>query len=171
MRVRTTFMAVLFSTFACSMPAMAEAPTQSDAAAIGSLENGFAAAFRARDVPKIMSYFAPGNDLLVFDVMTPRQFAGADAYRKDWESFTRMTDKPFSVEIQNFRIMSSDGKLAFSNFVHHVTGTLNDGTRLDMSTRVTHDYEKINGKWLIVQEHVSVPIDWASGKPDWHSKP
>ena len=170
MRANIACMAAFLSALACSMPAMAEEPTQSDAAAIRSLEDGFAADFRARDVPKILSYFASGNNLLVFDVMTPRQFAGSDAYRGDWEGFTRMTDKPFNVEIQDFRIVSSDGNLAFSNFVHHVTGTLKDGTKLDMSTRVTHDYEKVDGKWLIVQEHVSVPIDWASGKPDWHSK-
>jgi len=29
----------------------------------------------------------------------------------------------------------------------------------------------VKGKWLIVQEHVSVPVDLVSGKPDMMSKP
>ena len=30
-----------------------------------------------------------------------------------------------------------------------------------MTVRVTDVYRKIDGKWLIVQEHVSVPIDFS----------
>jgi ketosteroid isomerase-like protein len=44
---------------------------------------------------------------------------------------------------------------------------------MDMVARVTDVYRKTDGKWLIVQEHVSVPIDFSSGKPmpDMMSKP
>jgi ketosteroid isomerase-like protein len=37
--------------------------------------------------------------------------------------------------------------------------------------RITDVYRKIGGKWLIVLEHVSVPVDLATGKPDMLSKP
>jgi hypothetical protein len=37
--------------------------------------------------------------------------------------------------------------------------------------RVTDVYRKLKGKWLIVQEHVSVPVDLATQKPDLLSKP
>jgi len=36
---------------------------------------------------------------------------------------------------------------------------------------VSDVYRKIHGKWLIVQEHVSVPVDLNTGKPDLLSKP
>jgi hypothetical protein len=36
---------------------------------------------------------------------------------------------------------------------------------------VTDVYRKIKGKWLIVQEHVSFPVDLATGKADLLSKP
>lgn len=42
---------------------------------------------------------------------------------------------------------------------------------MDHNARVTHVYERINGNWLIVHEHVSVPIDMSTGKPDFQSKP
>jgi ketosteroid isomerase-like protein len=142
---------------------------EADEAAIKALEQGFVAAFSARDVAKIMSFFAPGNELVVFDVMTPREFAGADAYRKNWEGFVKMTNLPYKVELQDFQ-MTTDGTLGFSHLVHHVIGKLNDGTTLDMTTRVTHNYKKIDGRWFIVHEHVSVPIGWVTKQPDWDSK-
>jgi ketosteroid isomerase-like protein len=40
-----------------------------------------------------------------------------------------------------------------------------------MTARVTDVYRKVAGHWRIVQEHVSVPVDLASGKPDFTSKP
>jgi ketosteroid isomerase-like protein len=41
-----------------------------------------------------------------------------------------------------------------------------------MTVRVTDVYRKIGGRWLVVQEHVSVPIDLDhGGKPDMMSTP
>jgi hypothetical protein len=40
-----------------------------------------------------------------------------------------------------------------------------------LTVRVTDGYRKINGKWLITQEHVSVPVDLETGKADLTSKP
>ena len=39
------------------------------------------------------------------------------------------------------------------------------------TARVTDGYRKINGKWLITLEHVSVPVDLETGKADINSKP
>jgi hypothetical protein len=42
-----------------------------------------------------------------------------------------------------------------------------------MTLRVTDCYKNIDGKWLIVLEHVSVPLDFTGPKPlpDMMSKP
>ena len=42
---------------------------------------------------------------------------------------------------------------------------------MDLTVRVTDVYKKIKGKWLIVHEHVSVPVDLDTDKPDLQSKP
>ena len=36
---------------------------------------------------------------------------------------------------------------------------MRDGKTLDLTVRVTDVYRKIGGKWLIVHERVSVPVD------------
>jgi ketosteroid isomerase-like protein len=46
-----------------------------------------------------------------------------------------------------------------------------DGNPIDVNIRVTDVLRKAKGKWLIVHEHVSVPVDLATGKADLASKP
>ncbi len=40
-----------------------------------------------------------------------------------------------------------------------------------LTFRTTNVCKKIKGKWLIVQEHNSVPVDPATAKADLQSKP
>jgi ketosteroid isomerase-like protein len=46
-----------------------------------------------------------------------------------------------------------------------------DSARLTVAVRVTDALRRMGGKWLIFQEHVSVPVDLATGKADLLSKP
>jgi len=154
-------------------PATQRAQAQSkDEQEIRALEDHFAAAFRAKDVDAIMKFYAPGDQLLVFDLVTPRQYAGADAYRKDWQTtFAMMKDTP-EFDTQDLSV-TTDGKLAWSHSIQHARWTNTDGSPMEMNVRVTDCYKKIDGKWLIVLEHVSVPLDLSGPRPtpDMMSKP
>jgi ketosteroid isomerase-like protein len=171
MRASVKCLALIAIVLALFSTAHAAASNKADKAAIKALEQGFAAAFSAKDIPKILSFFAPGDKLLVFDVMTPRQYVGSDAYKASWENFVKSTTGPFHLELSDLQVTTGGGNVAFAHLIHHVTGRMSDGTPLDMTTRVSHDFQKIRGKWLIVHEHVSVPIDFSTGKPDFQSKP
>ena len=149
----------------------AQAQTK-DEQEIQKLEANFAMAFAAKDVDAIMKFYAPGDQLLVFDLITPREYAGWDAYKKDWVStFALMKDTP-KFETQDLGI-TTDGKLAWSHSIQHAKWTSTDGTPFEITVRVTDCYKKIDGKWLIVLEHVSVPLDMTGPKPvpDMMSKP
>ena len=136
------------------------------------MENQFAAAFNTKDVDAIMKFYVPGNELFVFDMGAPRQHVGWDDYKKDWQDFLALYKGPVKFEISDLSV-TSDGKIAYGHNIQHVTGAMTDGSASDMTVRVTDVYRKVDGKWLIVQEHVSVPIDFSSGKPvpDLMSKP
>ena len=58
-----------------------------DEAAIRALEDKFAAAFNAGDIDAMMKNYIADERLFVFDVVTPGQHLGADAYRKAWRGF------------------------------------------------------------------------------------
>ena len=59
----------------------------------------------------------------------------------------------------------------YGNGIFRTTGQDKDGKPLDLTVRVTDVYKKINGKWLVVHEHVSWPVDLATGQADFSSKP
>ena len=140
-----------------------------DEAAIRALEDRFAVAFNAGDIDAMMKNYIPDNSLVVFDVVPPRQHLGADAYRNAWMGFfTHFKGRP-KIAISGL-IITVDGNTGFSHSIQHVTGIDIKGQPVDRTVRVSDGYRKISGNWLIVLEHVSVPVDIATGKPDFNYK-
>ena len=117
-----------------------------------------------------MKNYAPDETLLVFDVIPPREYKGADAFRKDWQGFLDSTDGQITIENSDMNV-ASDGTMAFATCIAHMTGKGKHGNLIDVTMRITDVLRKSSGKWLIVHEHVSVPVDLASGKADLSSKP
>ncbi len=142
-----------------------------DMADIKALEDRFMAAFNAKDVNAIMAVYVPDEAMVVFDAVPPRQYVGATAYRKDWETFLSMFPGPMKADISDLDISVGGGDVAFGHSISHVAGTMKDGKKVDVTVRVTDGYKKVNGQWLIAHEHVSVPVDLATGKADLTSKP
>ena len=141
-----------------------------DEAAIRALESRFAAAFNAKDLDAIMKVYVPDESLLVFDVVPPRQYAGAKAYRKDWQDLLGMFPGPLKFEVSDLHVFAS-GRLGYGYSIQHLSGADAKGQTIDLTVRVTDVYRKIKGRWLVVHEHVSVPVDLATGKPDLASTP
>ena len=145
-------------------------PASNGKAEIEALEKSFIAAFKAKNVDAIMALYAPGNQLYVFDVTPPRAYVGWDAYKKDWEQAFAENPGPISVRMLEQHI-TVVGPVAYNYSVQATSLTDKAGRKLDMVVRVTDVYRKMNGKWLIVHEHVSVPVDPVTGKADMMSKP
>jgi uncharacterized protein (TIGR02246 family) len=146
-------------------------PAKADARAeIKALEDRFAAAVKAKDLDAIMKVYVPDQTLFVFDVVPPRQYVGAAAYRKDWQEFLDGFNGPITAELTDLDI-TADDSLAFSHSIQRVAGTDKKGNKVDLTVRVTDVYKKINGNWLVIHEHVSVPVDLDTAKPDLTSKP
>ena len=166
-RLKVGAAAILFTLWvmAFGTPAWADA-----AADIRALEDRFVAAFKAKDVDAIMKVYAPDRTLVVFDVVPPRQYVGGAAYRKDWQTFLGSFDGPITMELTDLDVVA-DRNLAYSHSIQHVAGTDKQGKKLDLTVRVTDVYKKAHGRWQIIHEHVSVPVDLDTGKPDLGSKP
>jgi len=127
------------------------------------------AAINAKDINGIMAYYVPDESLLVFDAVPPRQYVGATAFRKDWQEFLAVYPGSVHAEVSDWKV-ESEGNLAFAHGAVRTVGPDKDGKTLDLTLRVTDVYRKIDGKWLVVHEHVSFPVDLATGKPDLSSK-
>jgi ketosteroid isomerase-like protein len=141
-----------------------------DVAEIKTVEEGIATAAKARDLDTIMKNYPRGDTLVVFDVAPPRQYVGYDTFRKDWRHFLDMFSDPITYEMVDLNVIS-DGKMGYARMIQHVAAKGRDGKPLDLNIRVTDVLRKTNGRWLIIHEHASFPVDMATGKADFLSKP
>ena len=139
-------------------------------AELNSSAQRLVAAVNAKDINGIMAYYTPDETLLVFDVVTPRQYVGAAAYRKNWEAFLATYPAAVHAELVDWKA-EADGSLGYGHGIFHITGPDKDGKPLDMTLRVTDIFKKRDGKWLVIHEHVSWPVDLATGAADTTSKP
>jgi len=146
------------------------ATTNNDEADIRALLDRWAKAFEARDIERIMSNYAAGDAVVAYDIAPPLQYKGEDAYRKDYVEFLGQYDGPIRVEYRDMRILSS-GDVGFVHSLERFSGKLKNGQQSDMWLRYTGGLRKMNGKWLIVHDHVSVPTDFESGKAVLDLKP
>ena len=163
-----TVMALTFSVV-LGMPTAIQAAS-SDEASVRALESRFAAAVNAKDVGAIMKVYVPSESLVVFDVVPPRQYVGAKAYAKDWTDFLGMFKGPLKFEVSDLSV-TVGRTMGFGHSIQRITGTDTKGQQVDLTVRVTDVYRKIDGNWLVVHEHISVPVDLDTGKPDLSSKP
>ena len=155
---------------AYSAPVHAAAVTAGDKAAIEALEARFAAAFNAKDVAAIMQVYEPGPGLFVFDVTPPRQHVGWADYKADWEGTFKATSGRIHFSIADLSV-TVVGPVAYGHSIQTTEFTKANGSQGRFVVRVSDVYRKIHGSWLIVQEHVSVPVDLDTGKADLLSKP
>jgi ketosteroid isomerase-like protein len=56
------------------------------------------------------------------------------------------------------------GDLAFAHSLNHVNATSADGRVTDLWLRWTACFRRIDGVWLVVHDHISVPADLARGR-------
>ena len=143
---------------------------ESDEAEIRAMEAAMITGYAAKDLDRALAGYVQDETLFVFDAIPPRQYVGIKAWRADNEGFAAMFQGPPKVEMSDLSV-TTNGKLGFGHNIQHFSGTGKDGKPIDITFRVSDGYKKINGKWMIVEEHLSFPVDVVSGKADLSSKP
>jgi uncharacterized protein (TIGR02246 family) len=131
--------------------------------AIRELYDGWAKAFKAHDLEGIMACYAPGKDVVAYDIIPPLQYVGHDAYRKDYAEFLAQFTSPIEVEFRDMRVVAGND-VAFVHTLERISGTMKNGQSFDSWIRATSGLRKIKGKWLIVHDHISAPVDLDTGK-------
>ena len=139
-----------------------------DEAEIKRVIEGGVEAIRARDIDGVMSIYA--QEVVSFDIVPPLRYMGADEYRKRWEEVFLVYQGPIDYEIHDLNITVGDD-VAFTHSLNRISGTMNNGQKTDLWVRCTACFRKINGKWLIMHQQVSVPVDLENGKAVLDLKP
>ena len=144
--------------------------TNKNEAAIRKLYDDWAKAFRVHDLDAIMAFYAPGDEVVAYDVVPPLQYRGKEAYRKDYVEFLSQYNGPIEVEYRDLRVVAGED-VGFIHCLERFSGTLKNGEKSDLWIRATSGVRKINGKWLIVHDHISVPAEFETGKARLDLKP
>ncbi|MBA2933615.1 nuclear transport factor 2 family protein [Sphingomonas sp. CGMCC 1.13654] len=127
-----------------------------DVAAIKALENYIQT---ETDMDKLAPYYAP--DALVLDIYAPGIYKGREQIKAG-----------FAPQLATIRSMKHDmaemnvatnGRFACAAMQIHFDTVLKSGQALKMSVREIDAFKKIGGKWQIVQQHVSLPVDAKTG--------
>jgi ketosteroid isomerase-like protein len=118
-------------------------------------------AMRMKDIDRLMSLYSPA--IVYFDLVPPLRYAGTAPLRGrflDW--FGRWTGS-IGQEIRDLNVLES-GDLAAAHMLIWANGTLKDGREVGYWVRTTNACQRSNDMWLITHEHVSLPVDMATGR-------
>ncbi|MBW7876710.1 MAG: nuclear transport factor 2 family protein [Candidatus Cloacimonetes bacterium] len=113
-------------------------------------------ALEAKDINSIMADYA--EDVLIYDAIPPYKTESASALKQIWDNCLPYFPKKFLVETRDLKIKASYD-LAFASFLIHLTPVGEDSPCGQTWLRVTSCYEKRDGVWKIVHDHVSIPFD------------
>ena len=131
--------------------------TQSE---VRALLESWSAACRAKDIDRLMSLYAP--DITYFDVVPPLQYTGSDAVRRNFLRWFDSWESAIGVEIRDLNMVAG-GDVATAYLLHRTSGTLKNGREVGYWVRATVCCQRSNQRWMIMHEHISLPVDFASG--------
>jgi uncharacterized protein (TIGR02246 family) len=125
-----------------------------DELAIRELVENWAAAVRAKDLDGILANHSA--DILMFDVPMPLASRGIDAYRKTWDLFFSWADDPVVFAINEMGVTAGDD-VAYVTALMRCSGTEKNGEKIKLDFRLTMGLSKLDGKWIVMHEHHSIP--------------
>jgi uncharacterized protein (TIGR02246 family) len=137
-------------------------------AAIRAVIDAITKAVRAKDVEAMLAQCAPG--IVTFDMVPPLKHQGAQAIRGLWARTLAAFEPPLEYDVHELDI-AVDGDVAFARCLNRFGGTKTDGKRVINWLRSTFGLRRIDGRWKVVHEHVSVPFDMETGKAMLELKP
>ena len=128
--------------------------TTTNEAMIRDLVEDWAKAVRVKDFDGILAHHSA--EMLMFDVPPPLESKGIDAYRETWDLFYSAQPDPIAFDIQRMEIVAG-ADVAFVAALMRCAEKAENGERIKLDFRLTIGLRKINGRWIILHEHHSVP--------------
>ena len=92
------------------------------------------------------------SDVLIFDVLAPLQYKGADVYRKSWDEWQPTSEGESLFEIHELNITTGETVA----FCHGLIKC--GGAPIADWVRATFCLCKMDSKWMITHQHISMPV-------------
>jgi len=126
-----------------------------DVAAIKEVERVLATEL---DMNKLIEFYA--DDAVVLDIYAPGLFKGRD------EIFAGFAPQLAKIKALRHSVpemhVATNGNFGCAAMQIAFDTTLQDGRQLKMNVRQLDAFKKINGRWKVIQQHISLPLDPAT---------
>ena len=128
---------------------------------VRALLDRWSEAARTKDIERLMALYAP--DIVYFDVVPPLQYTGSAAVRRNFLRWFDNWESAIGQEIRDVHIVAN-AESAVACMLIRASGTLKNGREVGYWVRATVCCQRSDHGWLIAHEHVSLPVDFASGR-------
>jgi ketosteroid isomerase-like protein len=132
--------------------------TQSE---VRALLDGRSEAIRTKNIDRLLSFYSP--DIVYFDLVPGLQYAGSAALRPRFLHWFDGFKGAIGQEIRDLNVFAS-GDIAVAYMLIRASGTLKNGLEVGYWIRATTCCQRSNQRSLITHEHVSLPVDFESGR-------
>ena len=112
-------------------------------------------AVRAKDLSRVLECYSRDGRILVFDLQG--RYAGPAAVRDHWQEVLGSIQGPMQFELSEVAI-TADASVAYVHCLEHVLAVKKGQPPIDMTVRNTRGLRKIDGRWAIEHEHVSLQM-------------
>ena len=146
------------------MPNADDEPEQQTAAAERELRDEFRRWFdeaEAKDLDGVMSHVAP--DVVSYEHDAPLQYVGADGVRAVCQRGFDAMPGAFRWDVPDMTVIVR-GDIAVQWGLNRMSGTGADGAPYEGWSRGTRVFRRVDGRWLMIHQHVSYPYDPATGE-------
>ncbi len=133
--------------------------TLCETATLEAVLDEWAAAIVARDLAGVLRHHA--DDILLFDVVAPRQRLGLEAYRASWLEFFHWMGADGAFVLSDVHVTAGD-RVAYATALIDCAG-YEAGARVTFELRLTVGFERRGERWVIAHEHHSEPVMPAAG--------
>ncbi len=137
------------------------ASATTDEAILRQMIGEWSDALTAKDLDRMLSQYAA--DIVLFDLQPPYKVEGLAAYRKVWEKSLPQLPEKFRSEHRDLHLIVS-GDVAFAYCLHGIEPVDEKHPAGTTWIRATIGYRRLEGRWRIVHEHISLPFDSETGK-------
>lgn len=134
---------------------MTETQRQADNEQVRERLQSWASATRAGKRSEILKNHHP--DVLIFDVLQPMLYKGAEAYRASWDEWQPDTEGDMVFEFTDLNVVAGED-VAFASGLIRCGGTLKDGRGFEDLVRATFCLQKLADKWTVMHQHISKPV-------------
>lgn len=142
----------------------AEAAPAPSGDAEAQIRREFAEWFRdsaAKDINGVMTKIA--DDVVSYEHAAPMVYRGADAVREVCQYGFDIADGEFRWDIPDLEVMVR-GDLAVTWGLNRMRVTGRDGATVESWSRGTRIFQRRDGRWQMIHQHVSFPFDPSNGQ-------